>query len=139
MLTLEELHAHYRAVRARINDPAKAIKPKVQVEEKTDPVVIQFTEPNFINPSDVIIYRVAQKHGVSVADIKGSSRKQIYVLARQEASYRLRTERNLTLNQIGCLLGHKDHTTILHGIKMHTKKLIERTDTLDEPSLVSSA
>ena len=138
MLTLEELHAHYRAVRARINDRSKAFEPP-HVEEKPDPVVIQFTEPTFINPSDKIIYRVAQKHGVSVADIKGHSRKQHIVYARQEAAYQLREERNLTLNQIGSLLGHKDHTTILHAIKCHEKKLAKCTDTLGEPSQVSSA
>ena len=138
MLTLEELHAHYRAVRARINDKSKFIEPP-KVEVKPEPVVIQFTEPTFVNPSDKIIYRIAQKHGVSVADIKGHSRKQHIVYARQEAAYVLRLERNLTLNQIGSLLGHKDHTTILHAVKCHEKKLAKCTDTLGEPSHVSSA
>ena len=138
MLTLEELHQHYRAVRARITDKSKFVEPK-QVEVKQDPVVIQFTEPTFINPSDVIIYRVAKAHEISVADIKGSCRKKYIVAARQEAAWRLREERKLTLNQIGSLLGHKDHTTILHAIKAHEKRLAERTATLGEPSLVSSA
>lgn len=142
MHTLEELHAHYRAVRARINniskfvEAPKAAKPKPELQPQ--PVVIKFTEPLFINPSDQIIYHVAQKHCVSVAEIKGSSRKQVYVHARREAAYRLREERNLTLNQIGSMLGHKDHTTILHAIKSHKKGLAKRTATLSEPSLVSS-
>lgn len=138
MQTLEELHAHYRAVRARISDTSK-LKQEKSYEPPPEPVVIEFTEPTFINPPDQIIYRVAKGHGVSFADIKGTSRKQKYVLARQEAAYRLRMERGLTLQQIGKLLGHKDHTTILHAIKTHEKRLTERTDTLDEPSSVSSA
>ena len=138
MLTLEELHQHYRDVRARINDKSKFVEVK-KVQEKPKPVVIQFTEPTFINPSDKIIYRIAEKHCISVADIKGTSRKQYIVLARQEAAWRLRDERKLTLNQIGSLLGHKDHTTILHAIKSHEKRLAERTATLGEPSQVSSA
>jgi chromosomal replication initiation ATPase DnaA len=140
MLTIEELHAHYRAVRARISDTSKLKQEKsFEPPPKAEPVVIEFKEPTFINPPDQIIYRVAKSHGVSFADIKGNSRKQMYVLARQEAAYRLRTERGLTLQQIGKLLGHKDHTTILHAIKTHEKRLIERTATLDEPSSVSSA
>jgi len=138
MQTLEELHAHYRAVRARISDTSK-FKQEKSFEPPPKPVVIEFKEPTFINPPDQIIYRVAKSHGVSFADIKGTSRKQMYVLARQEAAYRLRMERGLTLQQIGKLLGHKDHTTILHAIKTHEKRLTERTATRDGPSLVSSA
>lgn len=136
MMTLEELHAHYRAVRERINDKSKI---KVQpMPKKPSRVVIQFTEPTFVNPSDQIVWRVAHAHGVSVADLKGTSRKQNIVIARQEAAWRLRTERNLTLNQIGALLGHKDHTTMLHAVKCHEKRLAKLTESLDEPSHVSS-
>ena len=84
------------------------------------------------------IYRVAKKHGVSVADIKGQSRKQMFVYARQEAAYDLRKQRNLSLTKIGQMLGGKDHTTILYAISAHEKRLAERTATLGEPSQVSS-
>jgi chromosomal replication initiator protein len=85
-----------------------------------------------------VIYRVAKKHGVSVADIKGQSRKQMFVYARQEAAYDLRKQRNLSLTKIGQMLGGKDHTTILYAISAHEKRLAERTATLGEPSQVSS-
>ena len=140
MLTVEELHAHYRAVRDRINktDTRAVVRVTLPLPKKVTPKVIQFTEPTFVNPSDLVIYRVAKKHGVSVADIKGQSRKQMFVYARQEAAYDLRKQRNLSLTKIGQMLGGKDHTTILYAISAHEKRLAERTATLGEPSQVSS-
>lgn len=142
MQTLEELHAHYQAVRARLNGTAPkakavCIEPPSQPElPKVKSTVIEFTEPTFINQSDLIVYRVANKHGVKVSDIKGPSRVQKYVYARQEAAYHLRFERNLSWTQIGQKLGGRDHTTIIYAIKAHTKRLAERTATLDEPSVL---
>lgn len=140
MLTVEELHAHYRAVRARINraEPQAVARVTLPLPKKDQPKVIQFTEPTFVNPSDLVIYRVAMRHEVSVADIKGTSRKQRFVYARQEAAYDLRKQRNLSLTKIGQMLGGKDHTTILYAISAHEKRLAERTATLGEPSQVSS-
>jgi anion-transporting ArsA/GET3 family ATPase len=141
MQTLEELHAHYQAVRARLTGPVKKVEavriaPPPKAEPKEERTVIKFTEPTFVNQSDLILYRVADKHRVKVSDIKGQSRKQKYVYARQEAAYHLRFERNLSWTQIGQKLGGRDHTTIIYAIKAHTKRLAERTDTLDEPSVV---
>jgi chromosomal replication initiator protein len=45
------------------------------------------------------------------------------VHARQEAMYRLRTEKNLSLSAIGRELGKRDHTTVIHGIKQHKKRI----------------
>ena len=70
-----------------------------------------------------ILHHVAHKHGVTVLDIKSPRRHHSLVLARQEAFYRARHETALSLPQIGMLMGNKDHTTVLHGVKAHTKRL----------------
>ena len=127
MMSVEELHEHYKSVRARLNAPEKAVaeiqKPTTE-PAKADAVVETF-EPKFPSPSSEIIYRVAQKHGVGVGDIRGPSRKPNLVLARQEAAYEIRMKRGLSLPQIGVMLG-RDHTTVLHGIKRHTALLAKQ-------------
>jgi chromosomal replication initiation ATPase DnaA len=70
-----------------------------------------------------ILHQVAHKHGVTVLDIKSPRRFQNIVNARQEAFYRARHETALSLPQIGMLMGNKDHTTVLHGVKAHTKRM----------------
>lgn len=124
MMSVEELHEHYKSVRARLNDPGKAVVPKVTPVAVPEENVSVF-EPKFPSPSSEIIYRVAQKHGVGVGDIRGTSRKPNLVLARQEAAYEIRMKRGLSLPQIGVMLG-RDHTTVLHGIKRHTALLAKK-------------
>jgi chromosomal replication initiator protein len=68
-----------------------------------------------------ILRDVAERHGVTVGDIKGVSRKIKFVRARQEACYLLREELKLSYPRIGLHLGNKDHTTILHGIRKYKK------------------
>ena len=125
MMSIEELHEHYKSVRARLNDPEKIAAVKKTEEAVKNDAVVEAFEPKFPSPSSEIIYRVAQKHGVGVGDIRGPSRKPILVLARQEAAYEIRMKRGLSLPQIGVMLG-RDHTTVLHGIKRHTALLAKK-------------
>ena len=132
MMTLQELHEHYMAVRGRLNDPAKAFVPKkaptATMVVPDSETIIKLFEPKFSSPSNEIIYRVAQKHGVSVADLKGQCRKHMFVRARQEAAYEIREQRGLSLPQISKMLGDRDHTSILHGIKRHTAFLAKQAE-----------
>lgn len=70
-----------------------------------------------------IIREVCKKHQVTIPELKGIRRSRQFVIARHEASYRLSKETTLTLGQIGILVGGRDHTTILHGIRKHEAKL----------------
>ena len=70
-----------------------------------------------------ILKEVAEKHGVTVKDIKSKCRKLCCIRPRHEAAYRIRMEQGLSFPQIGRVLGFRDHTTILHGIKRYAKKL----------------
>jgi hypothetical protein len=144
MQTLEELHAHYMAVRARLNgvkpkpalvqppEPKAAPEPPEPVLEQ--PVVethrkdwlwlSQLTEM----PSLTILREVSEKHGMTIRNMKSQSREIQFVKARQEAAYRLKFELNYSLTQIGRLLGKRDHTTILHAINRHKKNLAQGTE-----------
>ena len=129
MMTLQELHEHYKAVRARLNDPSKAYRKPEPIVIRAEPDIIVTDTPGrpadlfFINHANAILHRVAKKHGVTVADIRSPSRRPFLVRARQEAAYEIRTQRKLSLPQIAVLLGGRDHTTVLYGIKRHAELL----------------
>jgi chromosomal replication initiator protein len=70
-----------------------------------------------------IIREVAQKHGVLVADILSDRRHKPVVVARHEAMWRCKNETSFSLPQIGRAIGNRDHTTVMHGIKMHEQRM----------------
>ena len=64
-----------------------------------------------------IVDYVCKKHGVSKLDLVSVRRTMDLILPRQEIMFKLRHHTVLTLPQIGRLLGDRDHTTVLHGIR----------------------
>ena len=74
--------------------------------------------------ADTIIRLVSNYYGLSLNDLRSSSRKHNIVKAKQVCIYFLRTRiRSLSLNDIAQLLGDKHHTTIIHSIKTITNYL----------------
>ena len=152
-MTLEELHAHYKAVRSRLDggvkkepavrliypEPAPAAYPDpldlpapVAVEAPAAPPAVAET------PSRKILMEVADKHNMPVTAFRSPSRKIPFVKLRREACYRLSTELKFTLSQIGRLMGNQDHTTVLHSIRQHKKILVEGDKPKTRKSRVSS-
>ena len=60
---------------------------------------------------------VARCYGLSVAELKSESRIQEIAWARQVAMYVLRKRLELPFEAIGKLLGGRDHSTILYGVR----------------------
>jgi chromosomal replication initiator protein len=63
-----------------------------------------------------ILELVASQQGVSVQELIGQNRSAKVALPRQMAMYILREFNEISLPQIGELLGGRDHTTVMHGI-----------------------
>lgn len=146
MMTLEELHAHYKAVRSRLdNSPIKSKEPAVRLicagqAPYPDPLDLPPPEPVVVEamlkpaivpivtsetPARKIMVEVAEKHNMPVAAFRSASRKMNYINLRHEACYRLSTELGFSLMQIGRLMGNRDHTTVLNAIRRHKKILSE--------------
>jgi chromosomal replication initiator protein len=62
-----------------------------------------------------IIACVAKYFSLSMEHMTGKGRDKTVVLPRQIAMYLVREETNASLEQIGQLLGGRDHTTVMHG------------------------
>ncbi len=63
------------------------------------------------------IFNAVTRHfKITNADLTSSSRKASLVYARQVLMYLLRSELSLPLEQIGHILGGRDHSTVIHGI-----------------------
>lgn len=56
--------------------------------------------------------------GIKPEDIHANTRRSEIVLARQLAHYIAKHNTKLTLREIGYQIGRKDHTTVLHSIKV---------------------
>jgi chromosomal replication initiator protein len=61
--------------------------------------------------------RVAERFGISRAELVGSSRAAIPLRARQVAIFLTRDLTDLSLPQIGRLYGGRDHTTVLNSLR----------------------
>lgn len=62
-----------------------------------------------------IVSRVAEYYQIKPAALCGSRRLKAIALARQVAMYLLRKEAQLPLEEVGRILGGRDHSTIIHG------------------------
>jgi chromosomal replication initiator protein len=64
-----------------------------------------------------ILEAVANYEGIAVEDLVGQNRSAKIAVPRQIAMYLLREINDISFPQIGELLGGRDHTTVMYGIK----------------------
>jgi len=67
-------------------------------------------------PPSKVLELVASQQGVSVQELIGQNRSAKVAVPRQMVMYILREFNEISLPQIGELLGGRDHTTVMHGI-----------------------
>lgn len=77
---------------------------------------------------DQILSRVAEAYGVTVADLRGRSRKPQIVQARQAAMLALRRLTDLSSGEIGEQLDGRDHSTVLYGAAQAEARLLADDD-----------
>lgn len=72
---------------------------------------------------EIILARICQQFKITKEELVGGKRLREVVLPRQVAMYLLREVASLPLAKIGEFLGGRDHTTILHGIKVIKERI----------------
>ena len=78
---------------------------------------------------DEVVRTVAEAFGVAVDRMIGRDRSRQVAMPRQIAMYLMREEGNMSLPQIGEVLGGRDHTTVMYGCDK-VADLLERDDRL---------
>lgn len=83
-------------------------------------------------PPGKILEAVAASEGIGVNDLVGQNRSAKIAVPRQLAMYLLREFNEISFPQIGELLGGRDHTTIMYGIKKieDNEKLKKRAENI---------
>jgi len=82
--------------------------------------------PTIASPADPqsILESCSSYYNVPIQAITGKSRAKQIAEARHVAMYLLREDAELALKQIGLLLGHRDHSTVIHGVQKIAHALI---------------
>jgi chromosomal replication initiator protein len=81
-----------------------------------------------VEPNQVV-QMVAEAFGITVEQILARDRSRRVALPRQIAMYLLREESQISLPQIGNVLGGRDHTTVMYGCDK-VADLLEQDDRL---------
>ena len=111
---IRELEGSLNKVVALANLEKREIN--LELAEKALIDIISPNERKIVTP-DSIINIVAEHFDISVDEIKGDKRAKKISYPRQIAMYLCREMTSTNLQGIGALMGGKDHTTILHGVK----------------------
>jgi len=72
-----------------------------------------------------VVRRVSELSNVSERDIVGKSRKMEIAEARQVSMYLCRSIIGTSLNNIGVYFGGRDHTTVMHAVKIIDQKRVK--------------
>lgn len=97
--------------------------------------VIDPNLPREVTPT-LIINVVAEHFNVNPAEITSKKRNSEFVLPRQIVMYLCRTMTDTPLAGIAKILGKKDHTTVIHGIKKITEGIVENEELKNKVELI---
>lgn len=115
---IERLHAELEAEKQRLR--AEEMTRMAQEERKRlDALVFSVIPKRTIDAAPKsVVYRFAQKHGLTRADLIGPSRKKEIVEVRRQAIALVAQKfPEMSLKGIGRQFGKRDHTTILHMLR----------------------
>lgn len=104
------------------------IRVLTEAEVKKEPLTLDLVQRVFgkkptiktsvsLSSPSVFFNAVSKYYRIKTTLIKSKTRQQSIAFPRQVLMYLLKDELGLSLNEIGSLLGGRDHTTILHGIE----------------------
>ena len=97
--------------------------------------VIDPNLPREVTPT-LIINVVAEHFNVNPAEITSKKRNSEFVLPRQIVMYLCRTMTETSLAGIAKILGKKDHTTVIHGIKKITEGILDNEELKSKVELI---
>ena len=119
---VRQLHGALTRVIAHASLMAKPLSSELIAE------VVPRGRPARATSVEEIQQRVAERFGISRAELVGSSRAATPLRARQVAIFLTRDLTDLSLPQIGRLYGGRDHTTVINSLRRVEASLDEDTE-----------
>jgi hypothetical protein len=107
-----ELMAHYRELRARIRAWAPRPAPPPEPDPTAEPAP---PLPARMTPVVRILVAVADEFNIPPHVIKSGARTKDVVVPRQVVALLAKELTNASNQMIGIVLGHRDHSTIMHA------------------------
>lgn len=117
---IRELEGAYLQVLTFARATGQDLNLRTAQEALGQSIKIQAAKPLNVNQ---ILKTVSSYYNVTLTDIKGKRRTKELVVPRQMAMYMLYELTQTPFLTIGELLGNRDHTTIMHGVKKIEKEL----------------
>jgi chromosomal replication initiation ATPase DnaA len=71
----------------------------------------------------LVLSTVAKWYGVSTSDIKSKSRRREHVVPRHTVCSIMKSYSQYTLQQIGVMIGNRDHSTVMNSLHAHDNLL----------------
>jgi chromosomal replication initiator protein len=105
------------------------------VDQSLAEVVLRDLVPTDADPeisAATIMAQTAAYFGLSIDDLKGTSRSRVLVNARQIAMYLCRELTELSLPKIGQTFGGRDHTTVMHSERKIRTLMAERRSVFNQ-------
>jgi hypothetical protein len=110
--SIDQLVAHYAAVRRRLRTPPRPPPPSEPPPIVPGPII-----PQQVNRTIQLVTTIAAKHELTLKDLVGKSRKNNVVNARHEAMWTLYTEHRRSLQFIANVFSNCNHTSVLHAVR----------------------
>jgi chromosomal replication initiator protein len=123
----DRAHDNIRALEGCLNRVvAYARLTRAPITLETATKALAALTPTIASPADpqAILESCSSYYNVPIQAITGKSRAKQIAEARHVAMYLLREDGELALKQIGLLLGHRDHSTVIHGVQKIARALI---------------
>lgn len=120
----------------RIITEAKTKETEITVDFVKKALSNHKQEKNLFHPDD-IIKNICDFYNIKITQIKGPRRNAHLVKARQIAMYLLKKELDLSLVEIGNILGGRDHTTIMYGFEKIEKLALNNSFSNELNTIIS--
>lgn len=133
----EDLIDHYAEVKRRLHgDAPRRVKvaAKILPPKPVAPVIIDPRIRRRRITADEIIRRVAKWYGVTPKEIKSERGRKRIIKAKQCAMYWIKRRLGLEYTVVGRIMGGRDHTTIMHGVKAHKATRDKRNHERNQPA-----
>lgn len=121
--------ANREAIRKRDEAVAEAARRADEYRQQQEARLRREAQDEAMRPireTRAIARRLCRVMGVTRRDVESESRAKRVVFCRQAIMYWAMRRTGISMVALGRLLGGRDHTTILHGVKVYPKKRAEQ-------------